>query len=459
MKLTEKIKTYGLLLLMAFGGKNANAQAVDSTTTTSAQTHLNIPKVTALAAHCVQQKFADVPQVADKDTAIAVPIINIAQYLKDGSVEIKLAHPHDICAPNIDDAMRYVECLHSKLPFNFEEYYKCLSEEEQERFNQFSPFEKTKYRLDCEKYYNDPNNFHSFTAYHNDVRRYLKVKGADGSWIKRVHRIGPNQADKTAFALEMAFMACHPDSVVRHFAAHFVDANDENNRAILIEVQQLLYDKTGEMRTGEGAWKKRTEAAQKLLKVKVGNFCVDVRGNILSPKGVAAIRASKGYRFFSQHSLDLWQKMDNEHCYKLRQAINDYVNTIYMAANSRCPLDKVPYDKQLESGTLAAYSEGFNHFGPFAASVNISESKFMWQKMNKVDYITFDFLGHMRQCLPENGRILDLAEKSWKQLEFIAPYKAEKMQRKTASKVKEKNRVLTSKLQNVPNEYSSKVYE
>ena len=83
----------------------------------------------------------------------------------------------------------------------------------------------------------------------------------------------------------------------------------------------------------------------------------------------------------------------------------------------------------------------------------------MWQKMNKVDYITFDFLGQMRNCLPENGRILDFAEKSWKQLEFIAPYKAEKMQRKTASEAKEKNNILTSKLQNVPNEYSGRAYE
>lgn len=142
MKLSEKIKTYGLLLLMALGGKNANAQAVASAPSDSTNTQLNIPKVTALAAHCVQQKFADVPTVDDKDSAIAVPIINVAQYLKDGSVEIKLAHPHDICAPNIDDAMRYVECLRNKLPFNFEEYYKCLPEEEQERYNQASNFEK-----------------------------------------------------------------------------------------------------------------------------------------------------------------------------------------------------------------------------------------------------------------------------------------------------------------------------
>ena len=459
MKLSEKIKTYGLLLLMALGGKNANAQAVALAPSDSTNTQLNIPKVTALAAHCVQQKFADVPTVDDKDSAIAVPIINVAQYLKDGSVEIKLAHPYDICAPNIDDAMRYVECLRNKLPFNFEEYYKCLPEEEQERYNQASNFEKTKYRLDCEKYYNDPNNFHSYTKYSNDVRRYLKVRGADGNWVKKVHRVGPNQADKTAFAIEMAFMACHPDSVVRHFAAHFVDINDENNRAILMEVQQLLYDENGEMRTGEGAWQKRTKAARKLLKVKVGNFCVDVRGNILSPKGAAEIRASKGYRFFSQHSLDLWQEMDNKHCYKLRQAINDYVNTIYMAANPKCPLDKVPYDKLFESGTLTAYREGVNHVGPFAASVNIAESKFMWQKMNKVDYITFDYLGHMRDCLPENGRILDLAAKSLKQLEFIAPKKAEKMKHKKELTKTPSAKIATSKLQLISSEYNNSVLQ
>ncbi len=458
MKLTEKIKTYGLLLLMALSGKSASAQAFTAAEDDSTKVETRIPNIVSLVSHRVHNKFADVPSAIGKDTAVAVPIINVAQYLKDGSVEVKLVHPHNICAPNIDDAMRYIECLRSKLPFDFAEYYKCLPEDEQKRYDEASTFEKTKYRLDCEKYYNDPNNYHSYTAYHNNVRRYIKVRGANG-WVKMVHRLGPNQAEKTIFAMEMAFMACHPDSAIRHFAAQFVDVNDETNREILLKVQQLLYDESGEMKSGEGAWQKRTKAAQELLKVKVGNFCVNAQGHVLAPKNAVSIRNSAGYRFFSQQCLDLWEEMDNKHCYKLRQAINDYVTTIYMAANAKCPLKKIPQNKLLESGTFSAYCEGVNHAGAFAGRVNIAESQFMWQKMNKVDYITFDFLGQMRNCLPENGRILDFAEKSWKQLEFIAPYKAEKMQRKTASEAKEKNNILTSKLQNVPNEYSGRAYE
>ena len=204
MKLAEKIKTYGLSFLLMLAPKSAGAQDMQpkaSTPEDSVSVNVNIPQITSLIRHQIHNNFTDVPTAEEKDSAIAVPIINMAQYAKDGSVEVKLAHPHDICAPNIDDAMRYVECKTGKQPFNFEQYFKCLPEDEQARFKDLPAFAQTKYRIDCEKYYNDKNNFHNVAAYHNNVRRYIKArKGPNSEWIKKVHRLGPNQADKTIFA-------------------------------------------------------------------------------------------------------------------------------------------------------------------------------------------------------------------------------------------------------------------
>lgn len=366
---------------------------------------LAIPR---LFGHYIRQKFEDLPELADSDPTPGICVISVDDYLRDGSIILKRVNPQDMIDKRLDEPMMQVECRYGKHDFSFDEAYHNLSDGVKDYYNQAGPLEQLKFREQCMLTFNDTANYkaHLFESQLNPRRVRLP-----GSKQIKVVRIGTNQANPTCWALEMAAFACHPDSLVREFAANFVDMNDPENKQYLEEAGRLLYREDGKLLSGsDSVIANRHEATLKLLKVKVGNICENAAGSVLSAKTPYGISTSSGYRYFTPECMRLVSEFDEMHHQTFREAVGQFVRGVYLAQSKNPAFyQAVQNNNCFKIENVGAHLESCNHYGPGAGKGKIvlaaADCKKVARRMARINYLTMNGIEDLREAFPANHEV------------------------------------------------------
>ena len=360
----------------------------------------------AFGEHFIRQKFEEVPELSDKDPTPGIFIVNVDQYLRDGSIALKRVNPQDVIEKRVYEPMLWVECRRGKIGFNFDEAYHNLSDGEKAYYDEAGPLAKFNFREQSQRIYNDTANYKSYLCENQLNPRRLYPKG---SKIPRVVRVGVNQANPTIWALEMAAFACHPDTLLQKFAANFVDVNDSTNRALLAEAGPMLYQPDGSLYAGsDSVMQQRYDATRKLLKVKVGHICENQAGQILEPKAAYPISKS-GYRFFTSFCVQKIVDFDNEHHQTFCNAVSQFVLGVYMAqAKESAFYNVLKPEERLQIEKVGACIESCNHYGPGAANtatkikIAADDCRTIAKKMARINYLTPKGINDLRQVYPQD---------------------------------------------------------
>ncbi len=356
--------------------------------------------------HYIRQKFEDVPALSDKDPTPATYIISTDQYLQDGSIALKRVNPQDVIEKRLYEPMLWVECRHGKTGYDFAETYHNFSDGEKAYYDEAGPIEKFKIQDDYKKVYNDTANYKSFLCENQLNPRRLYPKG---SKIPRVVRVGVNQANPTVWALEMAAFACHPDTLLRNFAANFIDLNDSANKALLAEAGPMLYRADGQLHTGsDSVMQQRYDATRKLLKVKAGNICENQAGKVSEPN-IPYQAGTKGFRFFTDFCVQKIIEFDSAHHQTFCNAVAQFVRGVYMAQTKESAFFKAlkPEDR-LKIEVVGAHLESCNHYGPGPANtvakikVAAKDCQTIVKKMARVNYLTPKGITDLSEMYPQD---------------------------------------------------------
>lgn len=403
MNLKHMIIT-GLLIIT---GRNAQAQDLPASTDSlqdkaKTETVHHKTQKTDFEMHYIREKYEDLIET-DTNNPNGICVLNLEQFNKDGAIDIKFVDKRDILEVSTYDPTYWVECRKGRTSFNFEEYFKCMSPDEQEYYNSASKIEQMKIRIDAERRHLDPKNYKAMLHPECPIRYFPKNKS-------QISRIGPNQADKTVLALELAFFACHPDSVLRNFATKYINVNDSTNKHCLEKAGKLLFDENGELFYGSDSWDKRVEALKYLHKVKAGNFCRNAKGRMLEARTAMHLSRTRNYYITKECAAD-FQKLDYEHNNLFQDGIFSFMNAVYLPLNPKNTVSSEIPPKKLSPTQEGRAREYWNHFGSAAKGMNIAESAKIAGYMEKFNYVTLKTVRQMLDLRPRCGILAQLYEK------------------------------------------------